>query len=239
MNIQPSKPDKPDSLGQLFQLWGLTPNNESLARAYLTNSQADDSLLSGAERQIFPSFGWQEQRKISELLKEVTRPDPLQNQAKVLKFLWAVGQSSAALAALFEEHYIKMASDSSFRQRCQVLGQEAAAAMDAECAAAMRKSDYALVDRLHQIARTSPAVLQSAVELIADPQNSMADGVLAGVLLAAAPEEKASEAADRRSLRRETGQAGHIPGAAGGDRPGVGQWDRPQRRVLRTVRRGC
>ena len=48
-----------------------------------------------------------------------------------------------------------------------------------------------------------------------------------------------SEAADRRSLRRETGQAGHIPGAAGGDRPGVGQWDRPQRRVLRTVRRGC
>lgn len=87
MNIQPSKPDKPDSLGQLFQLWGLTPNNESLARAYLTNSQADDSLLSGAERQIFPSFGWQEQRKISELLKEVTRPDPLQNQAKVLKFL--------------------------------------------------------------------------------------------------------------------------------------------------------
>lgn len=54
MNIQPSKPDKPDSLGQLFQLWGLTPNNESLARAYLTNSQADDSLLSGAERQIFP-----------------------------------------------------------------------------------------------------------------------------------------------------------------------------------------
>ena len=107
MNIQPSKPDKPDSLERLFQLWGLTPKNESLARAYLTNGQADDSLLSGAERQIFPSFGWQEQRKISELLKEVTRPDPLQNQAKVLKLLWAVGQSSAALAALFEEHYIK------------------------------------------------------------------------------------------------------------------------------------
>ena len=211
MNIQPSKPDKPDSLGQLFQLWGLTPNNESLARAYLTNSQADDSLLSGAERQIFPSFGWQEQRKISELLKEVTRPDPLQNQAKVLKFLWAVGQSSAALAALFEEHYIKMASDSSFRQRCQVLGQEAAAAMDAECAAAMRKSDYALVDRLHQIARTSPAVLQSAVELIADPQNSMADGVLAGVLLAAAPEEKAG------LLRRLTG----APSAAKRVKPGT------------------
>ena len=159
MNIQPSKPNKPDSLGQLFHLWGLTPNNESLARAYLTNSQADDSLLSGAERQIFPSLGWQEQRKISELLKEVTRPDPLQNQAKVLKFLWAVGQSSAALAALFEEHYIKMASDSSFRQRCQVLGQEAAAAMDAECAAAMRKSDYALVDRLHQ---TSPEPLSES-----------------------------------------------------------------------------
>ena len=30
----------------------------------------------------------------------MTRPDPLQNQAKVLKLLWAVGQSSAALAAL-------------------------------------------------------------------------------------------------------------------------------------------
>ena len=171
----------------------------------------------------------------------MTRPDPLQNQAKVLKLLWAVGQSRPPLAALFEEHYIKMASDSSFRQRCQVLGQEAAAAMDAECAAAMRKSDYALVDRLHQIARTSPAVLQAAGELIADPQNSMADGVLAGVLLAAAPEEKTGllRAADRRSLRRKTGQAGHIPGAAGGDCPGVGQWDRPQRRVLRTVRRGC
>lgn len=211
MNIQPSKPDKPDSLERLFQLWGLTPKNESLARAYLTNGQADDSLLSGAERQIFPSFGWQEQRKISELLKEVTRPDPLQNQAKVLKLLWAVGQSSAALAALFEEHYIKMASDSSFRQRCQVLGQEAAAAMDAECAAAMRKSDYALVDRLHQIARTSPAVLQAAGELIADPQNSMADGVLAGVLLAAAPEEKTG------LLRRLTG----APSAAKRVKPGT------------------
>ncbi len=76
----------------------------------------------------------------------------------------------------------------------------------------MRKSDYALVDRLHQVA--PPAVLQSAVELIADPQNSMADGVLAGVLLAAAPEKS------RSLLRRLTGapsaakrvEAGHIPG---------------------------
>lgn len=56
-----------------------------------------------------------------------------------------------------------------------------------------------------------PAVLQSAVELIADPQNSMADGVLAGVLLAAAPEEKAG------LLRRLTG----APSAAKRVKPGT------------------
>ena len=190
MNIQPNKPGKPDALGRLFQLWGLTPANETLARAYLTNDQADESLLSGAERQIFSSFSWQDQQDICSLLKDVTGPDYTKNKAKVLRLLWAIGRSTAGFAALFEGHYMEMVSDQIFLQRCEILGQEAAAAMDAEYAAAMG-TGYARVHRLHQIARTSPSVLLAAEELIADPRNSMADGVLAGVLLAnTAPAEK-------------------------------------------------
>ena len=191
MNIQPNTLGRPDTLERLSKLWGLTPKNEALARTYLAGEATDDDLLKEAERQVFPSVSWQKRQDICALLKKATAPEQTKNQAKVLKLLWAIGQSSAALAALFEEHYGKMASDSIFRQWCEVLGQEAAAAMDAECAAAMGKAGYAQVERLHQIARTSPTVLLAAEERIADAQNSMADGVLAGVLLAnTAPAEK-------------------------------------------------
>ena len=134
MNIQPSKPGKPDALGRLSQLWGLTPANETLARTYLTNDQADESLLTGAERQVFSSFSWQERREISHLLEEVTGPDYTKNQARVLRFLWAVGRSTAGFASLFDSSGVNdrdTVSDSVFRQRAQVLGQAAAAAMDA------------------------------------------------------------------------------------------------------------
>lgn len=186
MNIQTNKSGKPDALGRLSRLWGLTPANEELARAYLTNDPADESLLSGAQRQIFSSFGWQDQWEISNLLKEVTGPDYTKNQAKVLRLLWAIGGSTAGFAALFDYHYINdhdTASDRAYRQRVEVLGQAAAAAMDAEYSAAL-PAGYIQTARLHQLAKAEPATLLEAQALIADPRNSMADGVLAGVLLA-------------------------------------------------------
>lgn len=190
MNIQPKKPGKPDALGRLFQLWGLTPANEALARSYLTNGQADESLLSGAEGQVFAPFDWQERQEIYALLQEVTGPDNTQYQAKVLRLLWAIGRSSATFAALFGQQDIFMVSDDVFRQRCEVLGTAAAAAMDAEHSAA-NPSNYIQIRRLHQLARTNPDALLEAQRLIADPQSSMAVGVLAEVLLAnTSPAEK-------------------------------------------------
>lgn len=186
MNIQPSKPGKPDALGRLFQLWGLTPANEALARTYLTNDPADESLLSDVERQIFASFNWQNQWEICNLLKEVTGPDCTKNQDKVLRLLWAIGRSTACFAVLFDYHYVNdhdAVSDSIYRQRVEVLGRAAAAAMDAEYSAALPTGGIQTA-RLHQLAKREPAVLLEAQSLIADPQNSMADGVLAGVLLA-------------------------------------------------------
>ena len=187
MNIQPKKPGKPDALGRLFQLWGLTPTNEALARSYLTDDQADESLLSGAEQQIFPRFDWQDQHEICSLLRAVTAPNGTNNQAKVLRLLWAIGRSTAGFAALFDQQELYEISDSAFRQRCQVLGTAAAAAMGAE------KSPLHTT-RLHQLARTAPDTLLEAQRLIADPQNSMAGGVLAGVLLAAGPKKATADA---------------------------------------------
>lgn len=57
MNSRSDKSDqqkKTDALERLSQLWNLTPANKALARSYLTDHRAEDSLLAGAERQIFP-----------------------------------------------------------------------------------------------------------------------------------------------------------------------------------------
>lgn len=182
MNLQQNKPG---ALKWLCRLWDLTPTNETLALAYLTNDQADESLLSGAERQVFSPFDWQDRKEICALLRELTNPDDTQRQAKVLRLLWAIGRSTAGFAALFgEENLLFMVGDDVFRQRCEVLGTAAAAAMDAEYPAA-HPSGYDQTRRLHQLARTDPDALLEAQRLIADPQNSMAGGVLAGALLAA------------------------------------------------------
>lgn len=184
MNIQPKKSKKLDTLGRLFQLWGLTPANEALARAYLTNDQAEESLLSNAEGQVFSPFDWQDRQEICTLLQEVIGPDHTKNQAKMLRLLWAIGRSTASFAALFGEENLFLVRDSAFRQRCEVLGTAAAAAMDAEYPAA-HPSGYDQTRRLHQLAHTNPDALLEAQRLITDPQNSMAGRVLAGALLAA------------------------------------------------------
>ena len=184
MNLFPNRPGKPDALGLLFQLWGLTPANETLARAYLTNDQADESLLSGAERQIFSPFDWQDRREIRNLLGNVAGPNNTENQARVLRLLWAIGRSTAGFAALFDQQGTYVVSDAAFDLRCQVLGAAAAAAMDAEYTAAS-PSGYDQTRRLHHLARTNPDALLEAQSLIADPQSSMAGVVLAGALLAA------------------------------------------------------
>ena len=47
MNLQAKKPHRPDAMERLFRLWGLTPANEAMARAYLTSEPENDALLSG------------------------------------------------------------------------------------------------------------------------------------------------------------------------------------------------
>ena len=106
MNLQAKKPHRPDAMERLFRLWGLTPANEALARAYLTSEPENDALLSGAERQVFQHFDWQDQREICAALQEITAPEYTRNQEKVLKLRWAVGRSTAGFAALFDQQRI-------------------------------------------------------------------------------------------------------------------------------------
>ena len=183
MNLQQNRSG---AMKWLCRLWDLTPTNEALALAYLTDDQAEERLLPGAEGQVFSRFDWRDRQEICGLLQEVASPDDTQRQAKVLRLLWAIGRSTAGFAVLFEEENLFMVGDDVFRQRCEVLGTAAAAAMDAEYPAAW-PSGY---DQTRQLARTHPEALLEAQRLIADPQNSMAGGVLAGVLLAAGSPEK-------------------------------------------------
>ena len=188
MNIQPKKPGKSDAMARLAKLWELTEKNEELLRKYLMEEQADDSLLSGAERQVFSPLNWQARKEVCETLEDATAPEYTEGQARVLKFLWAIGQSTAGFAALFDQQRIfndVAVSDLTFRQRSEVLGPAAAAAMDAEYTAAL-PNGYIQTKRLHQLVRANPDLLLEAQKLIADPQKSMADGVLAGILLSAA-----------------------------------------------------
>lgn len=186
MHIPPNKLKKESSLSRLVQLWGLTQQNTVLAWNYLMEETADDSLLSGTERQIFTPFDWYDRQEICAVLQELTAPEPTKDQAKVLKLLWAIGRSTAIFAALFDSHDSN--SDDAFRWYSEVLGLAAAVAMDAEYLAAHPIS-YDPTKRLHPLARTNPDALMEAQKRIADPQNSMAAGMLAGVLLAAWPEE--------------------------------------------------
>ena len=186
MNVRPHRPSQSDVLERLCQLWELTPANTALARTYLADDQADDSLLSGAERQAFAPPDWWEWRDSAALMQEFAHQSRPNWQAKMLKLLWAIGGSTAGFVALFDGYdgCLGTMSDAAFDLRCQVLGIGAAAAMDAECSAAA-PSGYDQTRRLHQLAHTHPDGLLEAQRLIADPQSSMAGGVLAGVLLAA------------------------------------------------------
>lgn len=203
MNLQANRTRKPDAMERLFRLWDLTPANEAMARAYLTGDEGNEVLLSGAERQIFQRFEWQRQKEICAALQELAAPEYAKNQARILKLLWAIGLSTAGFAALFVEQDILLddeVSDASFRQRCEVLGVAAAAAMDAEYPA-VRPRGYCQIKRLHRLALASPEVLEEAQGLVADPGNSMACGILAGILLAAA-----------KTQEKEAGRSGNAPG---------------------------
>ncbi len=87
MHTPPNKLKKESSLSRLVQLWGLTQQNTVLAWNYLMEETVDDSLLSGAERQIFTPFDWYDRQEICAVLQELTAPEPTKDQAKVLKLL--------------------------------------------------------------------------------------------------------------------------------------------------------
>lgn len=181
MNSRCDKSDqqkKPDALERLSQLWNLTPANKALARSYLTDHRAEDSLLAGAERQIFPLLYSDEGHEVNELLNKLVSPDQEKIHAKVLKLLWAIGGSTAGFAAQ-PGHQIyntdNKKSDELFRFRSRILGIPAAAAMDAEeIAAYPRGVDQ--TQRLRRLATTDPNALVEAQRLISDTWNSVPGG---------------------------------------------------------------
>lgn len=181
MNSRCDKSDqqkKPDALERLSQLWNLTPANKALARSYLTDHRAEDSLLAGAERQIFPLLYSDEGHEVNELLNKLALPDQEKIQAKVLKLLWAIGGSTAGFVAQPGQHIYNtdnQQSDELFRFRSRVLGIPAAAAMDAEeIAAYPRGVDQ--TQRLRRLATTDPNALVEAQRLISDTWNSVPGG---------------------------------------------------------------
>lgn len=181
MNSRSDKSDqqkKPDALERLSQLWNLTPANKALARSYLTDDRAEDSLLAGAERQIFPLLYSDEGHEVNELLNKLVSPDQEKIHAKVLKLLWAIGGSTAGFVAQPGQHIYNtdnQQSDEPFRFRSRVLGITAAAAMDAEeIAAYPRGVDQ--TQRLRRLATTDPNALVEAQRLISDTWNSMPGG---------------------------------------------------------------
>ena len=178
MNSQSNKPKKTNDLERLFQLWNLTPANGVLARTYLTDDRADDSLLSGAERQIFALLYSDEGHEVNELLNKLAPPDQEEIQAKVLKLLWAIGGSTAGFAAQPGQQIYNTdneKSDELFRFRSRILGIPAAAAMDAEeIAAYPRGVDQ--TQRLRRLAATNPDALVEAQRLISDTWNSVPGG---------------------------------------------------------------
>lgn len=181
MNSRCDKSDqqkKPDAPERLSQLWNLTPANKALARSYLTDHRAEDSLLSGAERQIFPLLYSDEGHEVNELLNKLVSPDQEKIHAKVLKLLWAIGGSTAGFVAQPGQHIYNtdnQQSDELFRFRSRVLGIPAAAAMDAEeIAAYPRGVDQ--TQRLRRLATTDPNALVEAQRLISDTWNSVPGG---------------------------------------------------------------
>lgn len=181
MNSRSDKSDqqkKPDALERLSQLWNLTPANKALARSYLTDDRAEDSLLAGAERQIFPLLYSDEGHEVNELLNKLVSPDQEKIHAKVLKLLWAIGGSTAGFVAQPGQHIYNtdnQQSDELFRFRSRVLGIPAAAAMDAEeIAAYPRGVDQ--TQRLRRLATTDPNALVEAQRLISDTWNSVPGG---------------------------------------------------------------
>lgn len=178
MNSRSDKSDqqkKQDAPERLSRLWNLTPANEALARAYLTDDRADDSLLSGAERQIFTLLYSDERQEVNKLLDKLASPDREEIQAKVLKLLWAIGGSTAGFAAQPGQQICNTDNEESaelFRFRSRVLGTPAAAAMDAEeIAAYPRGADQ--TQRLRRLAVTDPGALVEAQRLINDTWNSV------------------------------------------------------------------
>lgn len=181
MNSRSDKSDqqkKPDALERLSQLWNLTPANKALARSYLTDHRAEDSLLAGVERQIFPLLYSDEGHEVNELLNKLVSPDQEKIHAKVLKLLWAIGGSTAGFVAQPGQHIYNtdnQQSDELFRFRSRVLGIPAAAAMDAEeIAAYPRGVDQ--TQRLRRLATTDPNALVEAQRLISDTWNSVPGG---------------------------------------------------------------
>lgn len=169
---------KTDALERLSQLWNLTPANKALARSYLTDHRAEDSLLAGAERQIFPLLYSDEGHEVNQLLNKLAPPEQEKIQAKVLKLLWAIGGSTAGFVAQSGQHNYNtdnQQSDELFRFRSRVLGIPAAAAMNAEeIAAYPRGVDQ--TQRLRRLATTDPNALVEAQRLISDIWNSVPGG---------------------------------------------------------------
>lgn len=130
--------DQTSWLDKLSKLLSLTSANVQLAKDYLLNDEAGDELLQQAQLQILPQLSWPEREPISTLFAALTAGDR-ERACRTVRYLWAVGQSSAenALRCLYKVAFTrgKGNSDEIADRRVvwdELLGLPAAAALEGQ-----------------------------------------------------------------------------------------------------------
>ena len=169
---------KKKKLERLMDNLGLSPNNRTLALAYLTSEPRDDSLLQKAEAQNFRDLDW-ENRHAAVAFLEPLRQSGGAELERFVRLYWAIGKSTAIFVLQHESEWRRREGER--ENRAAILGKSAAAAMEAE-RCAWRMPDCGDLAWLYQLAAEEPQVLEEAQALSGTSFGNMRI-LLAGILL--------------------------------------------------------
>lgn len=180
--------DQTSWLDKLSKLLSLTSANVQLAKDYLLNDEAGDELLQQAQLQILPQLSWPEREPISTLFAALTAGDR-ERACRTVRYLWAVGQSSAenALRCLYKVAFTrgKGNSDEIADRRVvwdELLGLPAAAALEGQAVVYHYIGNKRIASWLQELAQTQPDVLVQA-QTLCPAGETMMPAFLAGILL--------------------------------------------------------
>jgi len=177
----------PAELEKALELLELTEKNRQVAREYLLEPSAEDSLLSAVEPQgHFRKLNRSStERGFVYLVRYSVRSDR-SFLDRILKFLWAVGGSSVC-SLMCATTFGQLCHEDTAAARARALGNTRAAAMEA---VGIFSSPYLPRDSMVWLCRTAqkhPEDIAAALELCQGAE-AIGYGLLAGLLLLFAPE---------------------------------------------------